>query len=97
MEQLLSFYHWPGNLEELSAVCQRYLYALSMEPSSTVNTRCRLLTNAIGEQALFQSLLLQYPALSPGAAENPGQFKPAWPQPKKFWAMAMLPWQKSWA
>ncbi|MCI7157849.1 MAG: PrpR N-terminal domain-containing protein [Flintibacter sp.] len=75
MEQLLSFYHWPGNLEELSAVCQRYLYALSMEPGSTVNTRCRLLTNAIGEQALFQSLLLQYPALSPGAAENPGQFQ----------------------
>lgn len=75
MEQLLSFYHWPGNLEELPAVCQRYLYALSMEPGSTVNTRCRLLTNAIGEQALFQSLLLQYPALSPGAAENPGQFQ----------------------
>ena len=75
MEQLLSFYHWPGNLEELSAVCQRYLYTLSMEPGSTVNTRCRLLTNAIGEQALFQSLLLQYPALSPGAAEDPGQFQ----------------------
>ena len=75
MEQLLSFYHWPGNLSELSAVCQRYLYQLSMEAGSTANTRYRLLTNAIGEEALFQSLLLQYPALAPGAAEDPGQFQ----------------------
>lgn len=75
MEQLLSFYHWPGNLSELSAVCQRYLYHLSMEAGSTANTRYRLLTNAIGEEALFQSLLLQYPALAPGAAEDPGQFQ----------------------
>lgn len=75
MEQLLSFYHWPGNLSELSAVCQRYLYYLSMEAGNTMNARYRLLTNAIGEDALFQSLLLQYPALAADQKGDPSQFQ----------------------
>lgn len=75
MEQLLSFYHWPGNLSELSVVSQRYLYSLSMEASSSMNTRYRLLTDSIGESALFQSLLLQYPVLSSEATVDADQFQ----------------------
>ena len=40
-----------------------------------MNARYRLLTNAIGEEALFQSLLLQYPALAADQEGDPSQFQ----------------------
>ena len=63
MEALLMFYDWPGNLDELSAVCQRFLFFLNQETTSTKATKYRFLLNAIGEDVLLQALLRQYPAL----------------------------------
>ena len=63
MEQLLLFYDWPGNLDELSAVCQRYLFSISQETTCTQAAKYRFLMNAIGEDVLLQALLRQYPAL----------------------------------
>lgn len=63
MEELLIFYDWPGNLDELSTVCQRFLFSLNQETASTKATKYRFLMNAIGEDVLLQALLRQYPAL----------------------------------
>lgn len=63
MEALLMFYDWPGNLDELSTVCQRFLFSLNQETASTKATKYRFLLNAIGKDILFQALLRQYPAL----------------------------------
>ncbi|MDO5142021.1 MAG: PrpR N-terminal domain-containing protein [Eubacteriales bacterium] len=69
MERLLLFYDWPGNLDELSAVCQRYLFAVGQETACTQATKYRLLVKAIGEESLLQALLRQYPALTDPTAE----------------------------
>ncbi len=63
MQNLLLFYHWPGNLYEMTAVCQRYLHDQSHSNKCTPRMKYRMLFDAIGEEALFDSLLLRYPVL----------------------------------
>lgn len=69
-EEVLRYYSWPGNLNELSAVSRRYT-ALSAETASiTPVMRHQLLIQAIGEENLFREILSRHPALL-NAAKSP--------------------------
>ena len=63
-DELLRYYSWPGNLQELSAVCGRYAYFLSQATKPTPAARHLLLIEAIGEDKLFEEVLRRHPALA---------------------------------
>lgn len=64
MRTLLTFHRWPGQLQELQAVCTRYVIAMSRLEKVTPKTQYLLLLQAIGEETIFRELLEQYPALT---------------------------------
>lgn len=64
MRELLVFHRWPGQLQELQAVCTRYVIAMSRLEKVTPKTQYLLLLQAIGEETIFRELLEQYPALT---------------------------------
>lgn len=64
MRTLLTFHRWPGELQELQAVCTRYVIAMSRLEKVTPKTQYLLLLQAIGEETIFRELLEQYPALT---------------------------------
>ena len=64
MRTLLAFHRWPGQLQELQAVCTRYVIAMSRLEKVTPKTQYLLLLQAIGEETIFRELLEQYPALT---------------------------------
>lgn len=60
--ELLTAYQWPGNIHELSAVSQRYMYTVNQEIRPNAATKYRLLLDAIGEDNLFWDLMGQLPS-----------------------------------
>ena len=64
MEALLTFHRWPGQLQELQAVCTRYVIAMSRLEKATPKAQYLLLLQAIGEETIFREVLEQHPALT---------------------------------
>ena len=64
MRTLLTFHRWPGQLQELQAVCTRYVIAMSRLEKATPKTQYLLLLQAIGEDTIFREILAQHPALT---------------------------------
>ena len=63
-DELLQYYRWPGNLEELTAVCSRYAFFISQTTKPAPAARYLLLLQAIGEDNLFEEVLCRHPALA---------------------------------
>ena len=64
MQELLVFHRWPGQLQELQAVCTRYVIAMSRLEKATPKAQYLLLLQAIGEETIFREILAQHPALT---------------------------------
>ena len=64
MQELLTFHSWPGQLQELQAVCTRYVIAMSRLEKATPKVQDLLLLQAIGEETIFREILEQHPALT---------------------------------
>ena len=64
MEALLTFHNWPGQLQELQAVCTRYVIAMSRLEKATPKAQYLLLLQAIGDETIFREILAQHPALT---------------------------------
>ena len=71
-EEVLRYYSWPGNLNELSAVSRRYTTLSAETASITPVMRHQLLIQAIGEENLFREILSRHPALR-NAAKSPAE------------------------
>ncbi|MBQ9663421.1 MAG: sigma 54-interacting transcriptional regulator [Oscillospiraceae bacterium] len=76
-DALLRFYSWPGNLSELSAVCQRYLFYLRQTEKPSPSARHQLLIRAIGEDELFAEYRRRYPVLRDPSSAAPEELLPA--------------------
>lgn len=61
---ILSIYDWPGNHAELEVVAERLLHSLGGQRNLTADIAQARMIDAIGEDALFQSLLRTYPELA---------------------------------
>lgn len=61
--EILQLYHWPGNLSELHAVANRFSAAAEECSRLSANTMQTLLIKAIGQEKLFQGMLVRYPEL----------------------------------
>lgn len=74
MLELLEFYHWPGNLQELQAVSTRYAISYGQTEKPSSRTQYFLLLQAIGEDNLFRQIITLYPALSNRPIEDKDGF-----------------------
>lgn len=81
MEALLQQYSWPGNVSEFRSVCIRYVIARSELDKPTPKHRYKLLLRAIGEDEVFQDLLLANPVLKESPVINRTAFSAA------FWSV----------
>lgn len=59
LKEVLTSYHWPGNVTELQSVCRRYALQVSTAGRITPAGKQRLLIACIGEEKLVESILAQ--------------------------------------
>ncbi len=63
LKRLLMEYSWPGNLAELEACAERFLFHLSSLDRTNELTCYRALLSAVGEDAFFADFTARYPAI----------------------------------
>lgn len=70
MLNLLHQYSWPGNVQELRAVCTRYVLAREEVRRPSNRVKYMILLRAIGEDAFYRDLIQRYPALQAGPSSD---------------------------